>query len=204
MSTDNTSFSLAKYTPTELLGFMESRRSFKPKVLGPPYPDRRLIEIFIGAALTAPDHGMLRPWRFLKIEEWGKAKLENAFEAAALEADPGASEEMLLSARKKAFDCPCLLAAIAVLDPEHPHIPQSEQLIAVGAALHNLLLAAHAHGFSGTILSGKRVTSRALREALDLAEHEHLVGFIPLGTPTVPAKPRQQGKIAEHLQEWPL
>lgn len=203
MSTSNTSFPLAECTPAELLGFMEGRRSFKPKVLGPPYPDRRLIEIFIAAALTAPDHGMLRPWRFLKIESRGKAKLEDAFEAAALEADSDASGEMLLAARKKAFDCPCLLAAIAVLDSDHPYIPQSEQLIAVGAAFHSFLLAAHAHGFSGTILSGKRVTSRTLREALDIADHEHLVGFIPLGTPTVPAKPRQQGRIAEHLQEWP-
>lgn len=189
--------------PAELLGFIQGRRSFRPKALGPPYPDRRLIEVFVATALAAPDHGMLRPWRLLKIEEHGRTRLEGAFEAAARQADPNASAETLSVARKKAFDCPCLLAAIAVLDPNHPHIPQSEQLIAVGAALHGFLLAAHAHGFAGTILSGKRVTSRALRNALDLAEHEYLVGFIPLGTSTIPAKPRQNGKVAEHLQNWP-
>ena len=186
-----------------LLRLISSRRSFKPKFLGPPFPDRRLIETFVAAALTAPDHGVLRPWRILKIEERGRIRLEKAFEAAALEADPNASEEELLAARKKAFDCPCLVAVISVLDPIHPFIPESEQLIAVGAALHNFLLAAHAHGFAGAILSGKRVTSRALREALDLAGHEHLVGFIPLGTPTVPAKPKAEEKVAAHLREWP-
>ena len=186
-----------------LLRLITSRRSFRPKFLGPPFPDRRLIETFVATALTAPDHGVLRPWRFLKIEERGRTRLEKAFEAAALEADRNAPEEALLAARKKAFDCPCLVAAIAVLDPLHPFIPESEQLLAIGAALHNFLLAAHAHGFAGAILSGKRVTSRALRETLDLAEYEHLVGFIPLGTPTVPAKPRVEGKVAEHLREWP-
>lgn len=192
-----------KCNAEQFLLFINSRRSYKPKILGPPFPDRHLLEIFVAAALTAPDHGILRPWRFLKIEERGRIRLEKAFEAAALEADPNASEEVLRAARKKAFDCPCLVAAIAVLDSEHPFIPESEQLIAIGAALHNFLLAAHAHGFAGTILSGKRVTSRALRGALDLAGHEHLVGFIPLGTPTVPAKPRMQGKVGEHLREWP-
>ena len=198
---DNPSF--PRRDPAELLDFIRGRRSFKPKVLGPPFPDRRLIESFVATALTAPDHGMLRPWRILKIEASGRARLENAFEAAAREADPAAPAEILSAARKKAFDCPCLLAAIAIIDPDHPHIPQSEQWIAVGAALHNFLLAAHAYGFAGAILSGKRVVSRALRDAFDLADHEHLVGFIPLGTPTIPPKPRPQGKVAEHLQNWP-
>ena len=201
MPSDNP-FSLIR-NPARMIDFIHGRRSFKPKALGPPYPDYHLIEGFIATALTAPDHGMLRPWRLLKIKENGRERLEAAFEAAAREADRSASAEILSAARKKAFDCPCLLVAIAVIDPDHPYIPQSEQLIAVGAALHGFLLAAHAHGFAGAILSGKRVVSRALRKALDLADHEHLVGFIPLGTPTVPAKPRQQRKIAEHLQEWP-
>ena len=192
-----------KNSASQLLRLIGERRSFRPKFLGPPYPDRRLIETFVASALTAPDHGVLRPWRFLKIEERGRARLEDAFEAAAREADRNASEEALLAARKKAFDCPCLVAAVAVLDSHHPFIPESEQLIAVGAALHNFLLAAHAHGFAGTILSGKRVLSRALREALALEEYERLVGFISLGTPTVPAKPRVPGKVADHLQEWP-
>jgi nitroreductase len=198
-----TSISSKQEDALRLLGWISDRRSFKPKSLGPPYPNRQLIESFVATALTAPDHGALRPWRFLKIEEPGRSKLEKAFEAAALEADRNASEEDLLAARKKAFDCPCLVAAIAVLDTNHPFIPESEQLIAVGAALYGFLLAAHAHGFAGTILSGKRVTSRALRETLDLTEYEYLVGFIPLGTPIVPAKPRLEGKVAEHLHEWP-
>jgi nitroreductase len=188
---------------SHLLRLIAERRSFRPKFLGPPYPDRRRIETFVAAALTAPDHGVLRPWRFLKIEERGRTRLEDAFAAAAREADPNASEETLREARKKALDCPCLLAAVAVLDPRHPFIPESEQLIAVGAALHNFLLAAHAHGFAGTILSGKRVLARALREALELEDYESLVGFISLGTPIAPPKPRPPSRVADHLQDWP-
>lgn len=187
----------------KLLRVMAERRSFKPKVLGPPYPDRRVIEACVAAALTAPDHAMLRPWRLLAIDARGKARLEDAFAAAAREADPNAGEETLRDARRKAFDCPCLIAAIAVLDPGHPHIPESEQWIAVGAALDHFLLAAHAHGFAGTILSGKRVASRALRQALGIEESERLVGFISLGTPIAPAKPRPASKVADHLRDWP-
>jgi nitroreductase len=186
-----------------ILRLIAERRSFKPRVLGPPYPDRRVIEACVAAALTAPDHAMLRPWRFLTIEARGKTRLEDAFAAAAREADPNATEETLRDARRKAFDCPCLLAAIAVIDPRHPHIPETEQWIAVGAALDHFLLAAHAHGFAGTILSGKRVLSRALREALELEEAERLVGFISLGTPTAPAKPRPASRVADHLKDWP-
>lgn len=198
---DNTPFE--KTDAAGLLRLIAGRRSFKPKFLGPPYPDRGVIEACVAAALTAPDHGVLRPWRFLKIEARGKTRLEDAFEAAAREADPDAPEETLREARRKAFDCPCLIAAVAVLDPRHPFIPESEQWIAVGAALHNFLLAAHAHGFAGTILSGKRVLARALRAALELEDYESLVGFISLGTPTAPPKPRAPGKAADHLQDWP-
>ncbi|MBM3566837.1 MAG: nitroreductase [Alphaproteobacteria bacterium] len=190
-------------SPFPLIDFLHSRRSFKSKVLGQPYPDDRLIETFVAAALTAADHGVLRPWRFIHIGEQGRTRLESAFEAAAREADADAPAEVMAAARKKAFDCPCMLAAIAVIDPDHPYIPESEQWIAVGAALQNFLLAVHAHGYAGAILSGKRVRSRALRRTLSLADHEYLVGFIPLGTPTVPAKPRQSGDIGDHLRDWP-
>lgn len=198
---DNTPFE--KTDAAGLLRLIAERRSFKPKFLGPPYPDRGVIEACVAAALTAPDHGVLRPWRFLKIEARGKTRLEDAFAAAAREADPDVSEETLREARRKASDCPCLLAAIAVLDPNHPFIPESEQWIAVGAALDHFMLAVHAHGFAGTILSGKRVSSRAIREALGLEDYERLVGFISLGTPVAPAKPRPPGKAADHLQDWP-
>ncbi len=192
-----------KTDAARLLRLIAERRSFKPKFLGPPYPDRRTIEACVAAALTAPDHAMLRPWRFLAIDARGKTRLEDAFAAAAREADPDATDETLRDARRKAFDCPCLLAAIAVIDPSHPFIPEPEQWIAVGAALDHFLLAAHAHGFAGTILSGKRVRARALREALELEEAEHLVGFISLGTPTAPAKLRPPSKVADHLRDWP-
>lgn len=194
---------IEKTDARELLRLIAGRRSFKPKFQGPPYPDRGVIEACVAAALTAPDHGVLRPWRFLRIGERGETRLEDAFAAAAREADPVASAETLREARRKASDCPCFLAAIAVLDPEHSFIPESEQWIAVGAALDNFLLAAHAHGFAGTILSGKRVLARAIREVLGLEDYEHLVGFISLGTPTAPPKPRAPSKVADHLQDWP-
>ncbi|MXN31321.1 nitroreductase family protein [Delftia sp. CH05] len=65
-----------------------------------------------------------------------------------------------------------------------------EQWLAAGAALGNLLNAAHQLGFGAIVLSGERCFDPALHSALGLREGEHLAGFISLGSITSQPSPR--------------
>lgn len=86
--------------------------------------------------------------------------------------------------------------------PDHAFIPLPEQMISVGAAMQNFLLAVHAAGYGGTVLSGKRVGTQALRGALLLRANEQLVGFIVIGTPVDQPKPKPDISVADHLPVW--
>ena len=44
-----------------------------------PAPDAAQRELLFRAALRAPDHGQLRPWRFLTIEGAAREKLGELF-----------------------------------------------------------------------------------------------------------------------------
>ena len=100
------------------------------------------------------------------------------------------------------MDAPCVVALIAVTVPDHAFIPLSEQMISVGAAMQNFLIAVHAAGFAGTVLSGKRVGTRSLRCALGLRANEELVGFIVIGTPVDQPKPKPDIEVTDHLSIW--
>jgi nitroreductase len=65
---------------------------------------------------------------------------------------------------------------------EHPDVPVKEQWLAAGAALGNLLMAAHVSGFGAKILSGERCRDERLCAELGLTEAEALCGFVGIGT----------------------
>ena len=187
-----------------LLEALCSRRSVSAKRLGEPGPSRAQLERLVGAALTAPDHCELKPWRFLHVTAAGRARLADAFAAARLELDPTADAASVERAREKAFRAPTLLAVILVPVLEHEKVPLSEQYVSLGAALQNVLLGAHALGFGAITLSGRAVTTTAMRTALGLHGDERLVAFVTIGTPRSAPPRRQPPVLSHHLADWPV
>jgi nitroreductase len=61
-------------------------------------------------------------------------------------------------------------------------VPVREQWLSAGAALGNILSAAHLLGFGAIVLSGERCQDEALRTALGVAAGEALAGFISIGS----------------------
>ncbi|MEQ8345385.1 MAG: nitroreductase [Sneathiellaceae bacterium] len=159
------------------------RRSTSPRRLQAPGPTQAELRLMAAAAGRAPDHGGLRPWRFLQVEGAARTALGALCAHALAEEDPDATAEMCDRERQKIATGPCLVAVLADLRPDLPEIPVSEQQASVGAAIHGFLLAAAALGYGGIMLSGRRVRRPALRAALGLGPDRHLVGFLTLGRP---------------------
>lgn len=186
-----------------VLQAIAARRSVAPRRLVPPGPDREQLKLMILAAVAAPDHGRLRPWRFIVIEAGQRAALAAAFAAAARELDPGAAEAAVSREAEKAEHGPCLIAVIARIDPAHAIAPPHEQWASVGAAIQNLLLAAESLGFAAMIVSGRKVGTQALRRAFSLADAEHLVGFVAVGSYEGPAAGSDHRPVPEErLEDW--
>lgn len=178
-----------------------ARRSVRPRRLRPPGPDRAALERIVQAGLRGIDHGALRPWRLLLIED--RARLAEAFAKAEAWLRPAADADRLERARQRALAGPTLLAVIARLQPGHADAPEHEQWIAVGAALQQMLLAADALGYAGSMLSGRKTETPPLRTALGVAADEHLVGFLTFGTLAEPAPAAPQSDAAARWSRWP-
>jgi nitroreductase len=162
------------------------RQQTSPKRLGDPGPTPEQVHDLFSAATQAPDHGLIRPWRFVHVSDAARARLGEAFAQALLERDPAATPRQLQDARDKAARAPFLAVAIARLQEDladaHPEIPLTERLVSLGCALQNMLLLAHAQGFGAGLVSGQAMDTRALRELFAIGEGERAVCFVVVGT----------------------
>lgn len=174
---------------------IHSRTNVSPKRLVAPGPDAAQLQAILEAACAAPDHGQLRPWRLVLVPTDKRPLLAQAFEEALLERDAHSTAEQREMAREKAFRAPVLVLAVvrlgteadAAADPGDASVAgtpvhDNERLVALGCALQNVLLAAHAHGFGSGLTSGQAMHSQALRTLFALAPHEQAVCCINVGT----------------------
>lgn len=192
-------------TPAELaelsLALITSRFSVSPKRLIAPGPSPVQLQLMVEAAGCAPDHELLRPWRLVRIAPAQRAALGELFVQALRERDSAASPEAQAQARDKAMRAPELLLAVVRLEPAHHDVTVAERHVALGAALMNLLLAAHGLGFAAMLTSGQAVRSATFARAFGLAAGEQAVCFIAIGTATE-VRPRQRPSARELLSDW--
>ncbi|HSN31486.1 MAG TPA: nitroreductase [Ideonella sp.] len=164
------------------LTLIASRHNVSPKRLAAPGPTPEQLRTLLAAAAAAPDHGLLTPWRFVVVPTGQRHRLAEAFALALVDRDPAATPAQIEAAREKAHRAPLLLLAVARLGPDDPDVPAAERLVSLGAAIQNLLLAAHAMGYGAGLTSGRAMTSPRLRELFALADGELPVCCINVGT----------------------
>jgi nitroreductase len=166
----------------DALAALLGRHSVAPAFLGEPGPDDAALERILAAGACAPDHGKLRPWRFLVVRGDARVRLGEVFAEALRRRDAAASEAALEQERKRPLRAPVVIALAARIDPEHPKIPEVEQILSTGAAAQNILLAAHAQGFGAKWLTGANAYDGHVQAALGLGPRDRLMGFIHIGS----------------------
>ncbi|MDI4632173.1 nitroreductase [Pelomonas sp. V22] len=184
----------------QALEALMSRYSVGPKHLVEPGPDDEQLALMVQAALRAPDHGELLPYRFKAVRGEARQQMAELFAAAARAA--GKDEAGAELDAERALRPPVSVAVVARLDMGHPQVPVHEQWAAIGGALANFLNAAHLMGYGGKMLSGAKVRDPGLAAAF-CEPGEILVGWIALGTPLRrPAGPSRKGGVEQALQFW--
>ncbi|MGH6967915.1 MAG: nitroreductase family protein [Stellaceae bacterium] len=171
-----------------------------PAALDAPGPSAAELEKILEAAVAAPDHGRMKPWRFILIEGTARDQFGTLLVEALRRREPAAPAGKLEAERKKALRAPLIVVVVAAVQAG-AKVPEVEQVVAVGAAAQNMLVAAYALGFGGFWRTGAVAYDAAMKRALGLAETDAIIGFLYLGTTKTPGQPRQSD-VASVTRRW--
>jgi nitroreductase len=164
-----------------------------------PAPSGEVLENIKRAALQVPDHGNLRPWRFV-IAEGRDAllKLGDIFVEAAVDDNPAITPELLERARVLPLRAPMVIICIAKVT-EHAKIPVLEQHYSAACAVMAMQQAAFAQGYGGIWRTGTYAQLDYVKQALEMAEDDEIVGFLYLGTPSAEPSKRHAVEVEDHF-----
>lgn len=172
-----------------------------PRLTGPaPTPAQQ--EAIFRAALRAPDHAWLRPWRFLVLEGPALDRLGELFHAAALARTGDPDAEEVQRARRLPLRAPMIIVAISSPVP-HPKVPQDEQDMSCAVAVGNMLLAAHALGLGAVWRTGEPARDPVICRGLELGPGEKIIAFLYIGQPLGEGKPVPVLEPRDFFRRWP-
>ena len=177
-----------------------ARRS--ARALTEPAPDAGALELIFAAAARAPDHGWLRPWRFILVRGPARERFGALLAEQLRRTHPQIGEESLERERLKAFRAPLIIVVAAHCDPA-VKIPVIEQTLSAGAAAHAMMLAAFALGFNAMWKTGAAAYDATVKEALGLVPADAIVGFLYFGTESGERAPAAPSEWRERLRELP-
>jgi nitroreductase len=164
----------------EFLELIHTRHS-TPKVKPDPIP-KALIEKLLSAAVQAPNHHRVRPWRFVVLQGEARDRLGEVMADSLEHRNPDVLEEVLGIERSKPRRAP-LLIAVGVDKPSEPKVVEIENVCAAAAACQNLLLAAHALGLGAMWRTGPAALDAQVKAFLGFTPDQHLIGFLYIGYP---------------------
>src|ERR1700732_145965 len=178
------------------IALLRTRRSLKPVELVAPGPSPADLDTLLTIASRVPDHGKLAPWRFIVFEGEPRLKAGEAIVAAFVAKYPDSKPEQIEFERERLARAPLVIAGVSRAAP-HVKIPQWEQMLSSGAAAMSLVIAAHALGFGATWITEWYAYDRSVLDALGLAPHEEIAGFVPTGPPTQTPEDRPRPALAD-------
>ena len=161
--------------------------------------DKALIERLLEAAVRAPNHHLTQPWRFIVLT--GSARAELGEEWAAAARREGKNPDL---AKAKPLRAPVIICVVERPKLDHRRVVEAEEHYATGAAIQNILLAAHAEGLAAMIRTGEAAGLPEVRAYLGIGDEEILAAMIYIGYPEdgKSERPPTRRTPPKELTEW--
>ena len=185
-----------------LRDYLKTRRSVPKAFLREPGPDEAATEEMLTIATRVPDHRKLNPWRLVLYR--GEARAEAGRRLAELlqQRDP-ASEEAAIEAERQRFLPAPLVVGVLSAPVDDGRTPEVEQLLSAGNVCLNLIHAAAALGFAANWVTSWPAFDDEAARILGARDGERFVGFIHIGTATVPVEDRPRPDLPDVVRLWP-
>lgn len=184
------------------LKLLNDRRSVPSRLLGEPGPDPAQLRALLDAAVRAPDHGKLVPWRFILIRGEARKRLGDLLARTTLANNPDAPPAVVEKDRERFNFAPLIVTVVGRIDETQSKVPAQEQLLSAGCVAYNLLLGAQQLGYGAQWLTGWAAYDATIRDALGVKPEERVVGFIHIGTAREPAPERLRPDVDALVSEW--
>src|SRR6185312_11101422 len=184
----------------DFLNTLYTRRS--AKFVQAPGPDEAELALILRAAVCAPDHGAVHPWRFKIIRGADVPALIEIGVQAALDAGSPLPDPKIQNARRWLSRVPVVIAIACAPDPRG-RIREQESLLSVGAAVMNMLNAIHSLGYCGFWSTGMGTYLDGVADALGFDVLDtRFMGYLSIGTPIDPLPEKQRPDYREFVSEW--
>ena len=169
------------------------------------------------AAAAAPDHGRVRPSRFIALRGANKDAfgevLERGYRHRCQQVGVEPDDRAAQKERTKLGRAPLVIVAATVRpapgsretsEVNLRRAPWEERRLSTAASVQNILLAATSLGYGSMWRSGDVIDDPVVKEALGLAPDDDIIGFVYLGTPAEeaalpPNEPRGDGLLTEWI-----
>jgi len=182
-----------------LKSIIENRRTLKPEAMNGKQIPADIFEQLVALADWAPTHGRTEPWRFFVYT--GQALINfcrthaDMYKAHSPEEtyNPATYDNLLHKG-----DLASHLVVAVMKRGSNPKIPLIEEIASASASIENVLLGAASFGISAMWNTGGMVHKTPMKEYFNLAEEDHILGFIYFGYTDEPAK---EGKRVVSLAE---
>lgn len=184
----------------DLLAALRERVS-TPK-LHEPGPDDAAIREMLRCALRAPDHGLLRPWRYVLFRGEARLALGELFAEGERLRNPAAPPEVLDKLRRNPLRAPLVLACVAVTVPGNK-VPVIEQVASMAAAVQNLQLAAEALGYGTMWRTGAAARDPHVKARLGFEAKDEIVAWLYVGSVEGGKRKPEELDPAAFAAEWP-
>ena len=171
-----------------------------PLRLVDPAPANADLDQILAAGVRAPDHGRLRPWRFLLIRGDARHRFGDVLAESLKRRKEDLSESALQTEHDKALRAPLIIVVVAAVRG-NAKVPVIEQIVSAGAAAQNMLLAAHALGFGGFWRTGDAAYDDHIKQSLGMSPIDEIVGFLYLGRIETPGRPKAADPLGV-VEEW--
>lgn len=165
---------------TDATSLLLTRRSQAIIRLTDAGPDAGQIRTILTAGARVPDHGKLRPWRFITFQGDRRADFGHFLEQRLRASKPESSDALFDKARTIFTQAPLVIAVVSRAAP-HVKIPEWEQQLSAGAACMNIVNAATAQGFGVNWITGWYAYDEEVSAHLGLEAGERIAGFIFIG-----------------------
>tara|TARA_B100000427_G_scaffold16610_1_gene13002 strand:- start:561 stop:1124 length:564 start_codon:yes stop_codon:yes gene_type:complete len=155
-------------------------RNSSPK-LEQPAPSKEEMKVIYQAALRAPDHGWLRPTRFIEVREDSQKLLSEIFTKFAIDNITELSDAKIQKYKNAVFRAPMIIILVTSIK-DHPRIPAIEQKLSTAASAQNILLSLHSLGYGAIWRTGIFANNDAIGPYLGLEDNETVIGYLYVGT----------------------